>query len=172
MRADAEREYGDYVTARTRGLVRFAYLTCGDWHQAEDAVQAALTKLYLAWPRLQSRGTIDAYVRRIVLRAVIDQRRLSWFRREQSTDALPDYAGEDPTAPIGDRVTVLAALAKLPRRQRVVLVLRFWEDQSVEQVADLLGCSSGTVKSQSSRALDKLRRLLADPLVTSIGGTS
>jgi RNA polymerase sigma-70 factor (sigma-E family) len=172
MRLDAEQEYGDYVTARAAALVRFAYLTCGDWHRAEDGVQTALTKLYLAWPRLRDRGAIDAYVRRIVLRVLIDERRLGWFRRERSTERLPDRASVDPTAATSDKVAILAALSRVPPRQRVVLVLRFWEDQSVEQVADLLGCSTGTVKSQSARGLDKLRALLSESVSTPAQGAS
>lgn len=163
MGIDAEREYVTCVTASAPMLVRFAYRRCGDWHRAEDAVQTALTKLYLAWPRLENRSLIDAYARRIVVRALIDERRLGWFRRELSTDELPDRAGPDPTAGTGDRVAVLAALSKVPPRQRAVLVLRFWEDRSVEQVAAHLGCSIGTVKSQSARGLRTLRGLLTEP---------
>jgi RNA polymerase sigma-70 factor (sigma-E family) len=172
MRVEAEQEYGDYVIARAAGLIRFAFLTCGDWHRAEDAVQTALTRLYLAWPRLQNTGSIDAYVRRIVIRVLIDERRLGWFRRERSTDELPDRPGPDPTATTGDKVAILAALSKVPPRQRVVLVLRFWEDHSVEQVADLLGCSAGTVKSQSARGLQTLRGLLSDPVSATVRGAS
>jgi RNA polymerase sigma-70 factor (sigma-E family) len=172
MDSHAEQEYGDYVTARAAGLVRFAYLTCGDWHRAEDAVQTALTKLYLAWPRLSDRNTIDAYVHRIVVRVIIDERRLAWFRREQSTEALPERAAVDPAAAAGGKVAMLAALMKVPPRQRAVLVLRFWEDQSVEQVADTLGCSAGTVKSQSTRGLRTLRGLLSSPASAPTGGAS
>ncbi|MBB5872765.1 RNA polymerase sigma-70 factor (sigma-E family) [Allocatelliglobosispora scoriae] len=164
MKVDAEKDYGDYVTARAPGLVRFAYLTCGDWHRSEDAVQTALAKLYVAWPRLHNRESIDAYVRRIVVRALIDERRLGWFRRERTTSELPERPVTDSPASTDERFALLAALSQVPPRQRAVLVLRFWEDQSVEQVADLLGCSTGTVKSQCARGLHTLRGLLTDPL--------
>ncbi len=172
MKVDAEQEYSAYVAARSTGLIRFAFLVCGDWHRAEDAVQTALTKLYLAWPRLHDRGAVDAYARRVVLRVLIDERRLGWFRRERSTQAPPDRADEDPVATTGDRMALLAALSRLPPRQRAVLVLRFWEDQSIEQVSGLLGCSEGTVKSQSTRGLQTLRGLLRDFAPTTVQGAS
>jgi RNA polymerase sigma-70 factor (sigma-E family) len=171
MRAEDEREFGAFVTARASGLVRFAFLVCGDWHRAEDAVQTALARLYVAWSRVLDRGAIDPYVQRIVVRALIDERRLGWFRRERSTPDLPDRAGHEVTAGTGDTVDLLAALRKVPPRQRAVLVLRYWEDQSVEQVAALLGCSPGTVKSQAARGLQTLRRLMSDLETTSTGGT-
>lgn len=159
----AEREYGDYVVARASGLVRFAFLLCGDWHRAEDAVQSALTKLYLAWPRLARVEAVDPYVRRIVVRVLVDHGRLARFRRERLSDRLPEPpATPDTSATTDDRLALLAALAQVPPRQRAVLVLRFWEDQSVEQVAAVLGCSPGTVKSQTARGLQTLRGLLHD----------
>jgi RNA polymerase sigma-70 factor (sigma-E family) len=158
-----EQEYGDFVAARSRRLCEFAYLLCGDWHQAEDAVQHALTRLYLAWGRLHNREAVDPYVRRIVLRAVLDSRRLARVRRESSWASppeTPDRSGAvEATA---DRLAVLAALAKVAPRQRAVLVLRYWEDQSVEDVAVALGCSIGTVKSQAARGLQTLRALLTE----------
>jgi RNA polymerase sigma-70 factor (sigma-E family) len=163
VRPEEEREYGDYVAARAGRLCEFAYLMCGDWHGAQDAVQTALTKLYVAWPRLHHREAVDPYVRRIVLRALLDQRRLARFRREASwaeppeTAVLADLADATP-----DRLAVLKALARVPPRQRAVLILRYWEDQSVEEVAVALGCSTGTVKSQAARGLQTLRQLLGD----------
>jgi RNA polymerase sigma-70 factor (sigma-E family) len=170
MRSEAEREYGDFVEARAASLVRFAYLLCGDWHRAEDTVQSALTKLYLAWPRLARTGTVDAYVRRIVLRVLVDDGRLARYRRERLRDAVPEpVALPDSTNTVADRVTVLDALRQLPAGQRAVLVLRFWEDQSVEQAAKLLGCSTGTIKSQSARGLRTLRELLGDQISVPTG---
>jgi len=163
MRPDDEREYGDFVAARARRLCEFAYLLCGDWHAAQDAVQTAFTRLYLVWPRLHEREAVEPYVRRIILRAVLDQRRLARFRREASWARPPDHApAADLTESTPDRLAVLAALARVPPRQRAVLVLRYWEDQSVEDVAQALGCSTGTVKSQAARGLQTLRSLLGD----------
>ncbi|GIH14404.1 SigE family RNA polymerase sigma factor [Rugosimonospora africana] len=163
MRVEAEREYGDYVEARAARLVRFAYLLCGDWHRAEDTVQNALTKLYLAWPRLTRTTAVDAYVRRIVLRVLADEGRLARFRRERPHDTLPEPpAAPDATDTLGERIAVIEALRLLPPRQRAAVVLRFWEDQSIEQVAEALGCSIGTVKSQTTRGLQALRGLLGD----------
>jgi RNA polymerase sigma-70 factor (sigma-E family) len=163
VRPEDEREYGDYVAARARRLCEFAYLLCGDWHAAQDAVQTALTRLYLAWPRLQRREAVDPYVRQIVIRSVVDQRRLARFRREASWAQPPDTRfTADLAEATPDRLAVLAALAQVPPRQRAVLVLRYWEDQSVDEVALALGCSTGTVKSQAARGLQTLRELLGD----------
>ena len=165
MTPDEEQEFGDYVVARSRRLCEFAYLLCGDWHAAEDAVQTALAKLFVAWRRLRERESMDAYVRRIVVRVIIDQRRLLRSQRESSWAEPPDVT------PIGDaaeampeRLAVLAALAKVPPRQRAVLVLRFFEEQSIEETAEALRCSTGTVKSQTARGLRTLRALLATEL--------
>ncbi len=172
MRPEAEREYGDYVAARAANLVRFAYLLCGDWHRAEDTVQSALVKLYLAWPRLRNTADVDPYTRRIVVRLLVDHGRLARFRRERLSDRLPEPpAGPDASDGVADRMAVRAALAQVPPRQRAVLVLRFWADCSVEQVADLLGCSPGTVKSQTARGLDTLRHLLHNHFLVPNGGT-
>lgn len=170
MRPEAESEYGDYVAARAARLVRFAYLLCGDWHRAEDAVQGALIKLYLAWPRLARVEAVDAYVRRIVVRVLIDNGRLARFRHERLSDRLPEPpAPPDPGDAVEDRIAVLHALGQVPPRQRATLVLRYWEDLSIEQVAEVLGCSAGTVKSQTARGLRALRELLGDQFLTPIG---
>ena len=165
MTSDEEREFGDYVVARSRRLREFAYLLCGDWHEAEDAVQTALTKLFLAWRRVRDRDAMDPYVRRIIVRVIVDQRRLARFRREASWADPPDGRPvDDPADATPERLAVLRALAGVAPRQRAVLVLRFWEDQSVEQVAELLGCSTGTVKSQTARGLQTLRDRLSHQL--------
>jgi len=161
--ADAEREFGDYVVARSAALCRFAYLLCGDWNRAEDAVQTALTKLYLRWDTLRDIGSIEPYVRRTVLTSIIDERRRGWFRREAPSSDRPEPGVDvDPATASSDRLAVLAALAQVPPRQRAVLVLRYWEDLSVEQVAELMNCATGTVKSQAAHGLERLRVLLGD----------
>ena len=159
--SDDEKEFGDYVVGRSRRLCEFAYLMCGNWHTAEDAVQTALTKLFLAWRRLRDRGAVDPYVRRIIVRVLLDQRRLARFKREASWAQPPESnSAQDLADATPDRLVVLQALAKVPPRQRAVLVLRYWEDQSVEETAELLKCSPGTVKSQSACGLQNLRELL------------
>ncbi|SDT25936.1 SigE family RNA polymerase sigma factor [Jiangella sp. DSM 45060] len=161
MHAADEASYKDFVTARRRALLRTAFLLTGDWHAAEDLVQEALTKLYVSWRRLYRGDDLLAYARRVLVNAHIDGTRRPW-RREHAVDVVPDFAAADP-ADAGDPYTrerLLAALAVVPPRQRATLVLRFWEDLSVEQVADLLDCSTGNVKSQTARGLDRLRDVL------------
>ena len=171
MRASAEAEFREYVVARSHALWQIAYLMCGDAHQAEDAVQTALMKLYTAWGRVERAGSRDGYVRRILVRCVIDEKRRGW-RRERPVADLPDVAmtaGPDAGPDPGERDAVLRALARLAPRQRATVVLRFWEDLSVEQTAHLLGCSPGTVRSQTTRGLATLRGLLLDVQATASG---
>lgn len=157
MRADDERQFTCWVEARAPALRRTAFLICGDWHAADDAAQTALTKLYLAWPRLTRRDDIDGYAWRVLVRSVTDEWRRPWRRRERSVDLVPDRAADDPTGQVDQQRAVLDALARLPGRQRAALVLRFWQDLSVEQTAAVLGCSVGAVKSHTSRGLHTLR---------------
>jgi RNA polymerase sigma-70 factor (sigma-E family) len=159
QRTDDE-EYGEFVEARYDALRRFGYLLCGDWHLTEDVVAAALTKLYLRWPRLIRGGNADAYVRRIVVTCLADERRRGFARRERPSERTPDRLVADHAAGTTDRLAAEQALASLPPRQRAAIVLRYWEDQSIEQTARLLGCSTGTVKSQCARGLATLRAQL------------
>jgi RNA polymerase sigma-70 factor (sigma-E family) len=161
MRAEQEADFRQYVAARSDRMRRFAYLCCGDWHRAEDAVQTAFIKLYGVWVRT-STETCDRYVRRIVTNILIDEHRRAWFRQERSSHQLPDRAVADTSQRSVETLTIMAALARLPRRQRAVVVLRYWEDLSVEQVSEILRCSTGNVKSQSARGLRTLRALLAE----------
>jgi RNA polymerase sigma-70 factor (sigma-E family) len=156
--------FTEYFAARSDAMRRTAYLLCGDWHRAEDLVQAAFTKLYLAWGRVSRHESLDAYVRQMVIRTFLDERRRAFWRRERMTD-VPD---EIPAAdrPAEDRLVLLRALAGVPRRQRAVLVLRYWEDLSIEETAALLNCSAGTVKSQAARGLATLRTLLTPAVGT------
>ncbi|RRS01736.1 SigE family RNA polymerase sigma factor [Glycomyces terrestris] len=155
MTPESEREFRDYVENHRAALLRTAYLTCGDWHHAEDAVQTALVKLYGAWNRAR-RETVDAYTRRILANAIIDQTRRGWFRRENAYADPPDRPAE-PARGDGGQAEAAALLARLPLKQRGTLVLRFWEDRSVEETARILRCSAGTVKSNTSRGLKTLR---------------
>ena len=149
--------YREYVAGRMTGWRRTAYLLCGNWHTADDMVSIALVKLFRNWKRVASVDQPDAYVRRILVTTVLNERRRPW-RREQPTGDLPDRpaAGSVPED-VADRQAIVALLAELPPRRRAVLVLRFFCDLSVEETAAQLGCSPGTVKSQTSRALETLR---------------
>jgi RNA polymerase sigma-70 factor (sigma-E family) len=155
---DRDGAFANYFAARAGAMRTTAYLLCGDWHRADDLVQAAFTKLYLAWNRVSRHEVLDAYVRRMVVTAFVDERRRAFWRRERLTE--PPDTGAAPQAPVEDRVVLIRALADVPPRQRAVLVLRFWEDLSVEETAALLRCSPGTVKSQAARGLATLRTLL------------
>ena len=151
-------EFSEYFTARAHSLRGTAYLLCGDWHRAEDITQIAFTKLYLAWPKLSRHDRLDAYARQVVVRTFLAENRRLWRHREQLTETLPEHGtrSEDIEA----RLLVTEALRSVPARQRAVLVLRYWNDLSVEETAAALGCSVGTVKSQAARGLATLRQRL------------
>jgi RNA polymerase sigma-70 factor (sigma-E family) len=155
---DTDAAFTAYATARAPALRRTAYLLCGDWHLAEDLVQTTLTKLYLAWGRVERRNEIDAYVRRVLARSWIDETRRS-SHREVVTATAPEVEVAGPD--LDDRVVLLRALDEVPPGQRLVLVLRFWDDLSIAETAAALGCSEGNVKSQAARGLEALRRQLA-----------
>jgi RNA polymerase sigma-70 factor (sigma-E family) len=150
-------EFARYFGARVGSLRATAYSLCGDWHQAEDITQAALLTLYRVWPRINEE-TRDAYARKVVLRTYLNERRRPWRDRERLTDTLP----ETGAAPDGfeDRALVLGALSGMAPKQQEVLVLRYLRDLSVEETAEELGLSTGTVKSQSARGLATLRKRL------------
>jgi RNA polymerase sigma-70 factor (sigma-E family) len=152
-------EFSDFAALRWPTLLRTAYLLTGDHGHAEDLVQTTLAKCFVAWPRLRARSAADAYTRKAMLNTYISWRRKkSWY--ETPSDDRPEPEGVDSTAGIAQRSVVMAALATLPPRQRAVVVLRFYEDQGVAQVAKELGCSPGSVKRQTSEALKKLRRTI------------
>jgi RNA polymerase sigma-70 factor (sigma-E family) len=154
-----EDAFRAFALSRRPALRRTAFLLCGNWHQADDLVQAALVKLYVAWPRVRANESPDAYVQRILVRCSLDERRRPW-RRESPIETV---AHDGPAAgPEEELLDLRSALARLPHRQRATLLLRFWLDMSVAQTADALGCSEGTVKSQTARALTTLREFLGD----------
>jgi RNA polymerase sigma-70 factor (sigma-E family) len=156
---DRDADFAEYFAARSDAMRRSAFLLCGDWHRAEDLTQTAFTKLYLAWHRISRHEVLDAYVRRMLIRTFLDERRLSWWRRVRVTDAPIESA--TPERDPDNRIAVLAALSTVPPRQRAVLILRYWEDLSIEDTAELLECSAGTVKSQAARGLQTLREQLS-----------
>lgn len=157
-RPDREAAYVDYVTARRAHLRRIAYALCGDWHCADDLLQTAPVKLYVAWPRVQRTGSEDAYDRRILVRASIDESRRPW-RRERATEEVPDRPAPEPTD-VEDRAELFDALQALPAQQRAAGVLRHWLGLSVAETAAELGINQGTVKSHTSRGLAALRLTL------------
>jgi RNA polymerase sigma-70 factor (sigma-E family) len=149
----------DYVAARGTALLRSAYLLTGDRLMAEDLVQTTLLKVWPRWGEITALGDPHAYVRRALLTTY-----LSW-RRRPSFFERPSVISRD--VPVGDadpdlRLVLVAALTRLPRRQRATVVLRYFEDLTEAQAAEVLGCSIGTVKSQTAKALRTLRHLLGD----------
>lgn len=152
-----EAEFVEYFTAQHGALRRLAYALGGDWHAADDAVQHTFVQLYRHWPRVRA-ASLDAYVRTILVNAVRSQSRRR--RRETTTADPPDSVAA--TVDPGVQVDVRRALARLPRRQREMVVLRHLENLSVSEVAQVLGVAEGTVKSQTARGLEALRRFLGD----------
>ena len=152
-------EFIEFATISSPRLRRTAFLLCGDWHTAEDLAQTTLTKMFGSWRRISRKDAADTYATRILINTY-----LADVRRKRVGEVLTDTLPERPVPPQAPeaRLVVVDALAALPPRARAVVVLRYWSDLSVEQVAALLGCSAGNVKSQSARALDKLRILLGD----------
>jgi RNA polymerase sigma-70 factor (sigma-E family) len=160
-------DFESWLVARERALQRTALLLMGDPHSAQDLVQTTLAKLYLAWDRVNRHDHLDAYVRRMLVNEARSAWRRPWRRRELVTDVVPDA---DVAAPEydGSHDAVWAFVATLPPRQRAVIVLRYYEDLSEAQTAELLGISVGTVKSQANRALASLRTNAQDhPAISS-----
>jgi RNA polymerase sigma-70 factor (sigma-E family) len=156
MSDQADAEFRDFMAARWPSLVRLSYGLTGDQALAEDLAQTALVKAYSSWSRVRKADSPDAYVRRIVINANSSRMRSRRFS-EHLMPALPERGAPDETGQHDDRSVLVAALMTLPTRQRAVVVLRYWLDLTETQVAATLGCSAGTVKSQASRALAKLR---------------
>ena len=157
-------EYTEFVAARLQALRRVAYLLCQDWHHADDLVQLTITRLYVHWHRVGVMDNPEAYTRTILVRQFLRERGSGWARRVSLPGEMPDWPNVSQDH--DDAIDVNAALAELPPRQRATLVLRFYCDQTVDQVAEVLGCSAGTVKSQTSKGLGSLRLALlpADPI--------
>ncbi|WP_131105094.1 SigE family RNA polymerase sigma factor [Ornithinimicrobium sufpigmenti] len=170
----ADAEFVEFVRARQHQLIRAARLYCGDHHAAEDLVQDALVKLASRWESVRE-GSPDAYVRRILYRDAVSRWR-KWGREvPYAVQAGEPDLLDSETAPAEvdawvDGSQVRQALAELPPRQRAVIVLRYFEDLSEADIADALGCSTGTVKSQASKALQKLRALMPEVAGSSRAG--
>jgi RNA polymerase sigma-70 factor (sigma-E family) len=151
-----ETAYREYVTSRMDVMRRVAYLLCRDWHTADDLVSITIGKLYRHWARVAPSAGVDAYVRRILLRVWLDEKRRPWRRREEPTEQLPELESVAEYRVV-DREQLLDLLDGLPPRRRAAVVLRLYCDLSVDETAEILGCTTGTVKSQTARGLDTLR---------------
>jgi RNA polymerase sigma-70 factor (sigma-E family) len=154
--ADKDADFSAYMSARQPALYRTAYLLAGDHASAEDLLQVAFAKLYLSWDRIRDREALDGYVRRIMVNENSSLWRRAWKRREHATDTLPETGVQDAYDD-GMGGVLWSFVQTLPPKQRAVVVLRYYEQLSEAEIADVLGISVGTVKSQASRALAGLR---------------
>jgi RNA polymerase sigma-70 factor (sigma-E family) len=159
-RALADEEFSAFVAAASPRLRRTAYLMCRDWHLAQDLTQHTFAKMYAAWDRIGKDTNLAAYSRRVLMNAVFDQKK----RRSDSEVVLADLPEPAGSAQRSTdlQLTLMDALATLPVRDRAIVVLRHWEDQSVETVAEVLGVSVSVVKMGNARALTRLRTLLGE----------
>jgi len=154
-----DSDFMEFVRARSLSLRRTAYLLCGDWSAGDDLVQESLAKVYVAWPRIAASQAVESYTRTTMLRTYLNEKR-KW-RREVHFEQLPEHPTDDQDTAL--TVTLSALLRELPTKQRAVLVLRFYQDLSVPQIAEELGIPEGTVKSQLSRGLATMRVRLGEP---------
>jgi RNA polymerase sigma-70 factor (sigma-E family) len=161
MAPERDADFAAYMAARQPSLLRTAYLLSGDRHTAEDLVQVAFAKLYLSWDKVQRRELVDGYVRRILVNEHTSLWRRAFKRREVVSDAVPETLSHDRPDD-GESAALWAFVQTLPRRQRAVIVLRYYEDLTEAETADVLGISVGTVKSQASRALAAMRSRVHD----------
>ncbi|MGH3648656.1 MAG: SigE family RNA polymerase sigma factor [Micromonosporaceae bacterium] len=165
MNPEHEREFREFVAARSAALLRTAYLLTGDVHHAQDLLQTALMATARRWSRLRDRTQPDAYVRKALYRHQVSRWRRRSHGRETVMATPPERAGqEDHATRTVERDQVLEMLRTLPPKQRAVVVLRYYEDRSETEAAELLGVSVGTVRSQAHRALAKLRALADSPM--------
>ncbi|MFF0080733.1 SigE family RNA polymerase sigma factor [Streptomyces canus] len=162
MRKARADEYAEFAAARAGHLYRSAcLLTAGDTHLAEDLVQEALGRIYVRWSRISLVGNPAAYAQTVLVRVFLThQRRRS--SRERATDVLPEVAAAGVDTPL--RLTLLDALARLPAKDRAVVVLRYWEDRSIEETAGVLDASAAAVRTRCTRALKQLRGLLGEDI--------
>ena len=155
-----DEDFTEFVGARWTALYRLAYLLAGSPTGAEDLLQTTLEKAYVNWTRIGRMEYAEAYVRRMLASTVASSRRRAWVG-EQPWGEPPDSVGDSPELPVLDRSLLWPLVCALPAHQRAVIVLRYYEDLSEAEIADVLGCARGTVKSQSSAAVATLRRSLA-----------
>lgn len=166
-----EAEFVELVPVLGRQLRRTAFLMCGSWPAAEDAAQEALVRVYLALSRIERKGGIASYARRCVVSTVIDQAKRPWRRESPNVHAEQDHPDlTDMASVIDERAAMIAALRTLPPGQRACVVLRYYDELSVREVAEALRVSEGTVKSQTAKGLDNLRAALLLPARSDTGG--
>lgn len=168
--SDRDSEFREFAASRADRLQSFAYLCCGDWHRAQDTVQRALLKMYLAWDRTLIRD-VDAYVRRVIVNTLVDDGRLSWFQRVGLTDRVPEMRPPQKSGCPETRMALVQALLTVPRRQRAAVILRYWDDLSIEDTARIMGCSTGAAKKLALRGLTTLRERLGDRFLCETEGT-
>lgn len=162
-RLERDQDFSEFVAAVAPRLRRTAYLMCRDWHLAQDLTQTTLARMYASWNRIRRMTNLEAYSRRVLLNLIFDQRK----RRSGSElvlAELPETAAHAGSADL--HVTLMAALSDLSVRDQAVVVLRHWEDRSVDAVAEILGVSPSVVKMRNARALDRLRALLGEDFGT------
>jgi RNA polymerase sigma-70 factor (sigma-E family) len=155
-----DADFAAYLAARQPSLLRTAYLLTGNRHDAEDLVQTAFAKLYLSWDKVRDTGSMDGYVRRILVNEHNSLWRRAWKRREHTADDAVLSAHDRPHHDVHDDgvgAALWEVVQTLPRKARAVVVLRYYEEMSEAETAAVLGISVGTVKSQTSRALAALR---------------
>ncbi len=164
QRVVRDEEFTAFVTATADRLRRTAYLLCGDWHLAQDVTQTAYARMYASWGRIRLSDNVHAYSRRVLMNAIFDQR-----KRRSSGEVvlaeLPESATRPTEAAAELHVTLMRALATLPVRDQAIVVLRYWEDHSVETVAEILDVSASVVTTRSARALTRLRALLGEEFI-------
>jgi RNA polymerase sigma-70 factor (sigma-E family) len=165
MAEERDDEFSRYVRDMRPALRRVAFLLSADWHEADDLVQRTLIAIHARWDSLQCRDRMAGYAHKVMIHLLISDRRSHRWSREVLHDLPPDTgAAPDPYSLLGDRLVLMDALADLAPRQRTAVLLRYWEDRSVEETAQAMGSSSSTVRSQTVRALATLRTVLeADP---------
>ena len=163
--SDRDAEFSEYAAARTPWLRKVAFLLCQDWHRADDLVQAGLTRLYVHWHRVSGVDNVDGYARAVLVNVFLAEQRTTWWKRVTLRRESPDTAVA--AIDVDASVDLRGALAALPPRQRAAIVLRYYCDLSVEQVAEALDCAPGTVKSQTSRGLETMRDALGPRPVNS-----
>ena len=157
---DVDQDFAEFVGARWSSLYRLAYLLAASPSGAEDLLQTSLEKAYVNWGRISVMEFPEAYVRRIITTTLVSSRRRAWIR-ERPTETLPESGDESAEIGALDRSLLWPLVCALPERQRAVIVLRYYEDLSEVQIAQVMGCAPGTVKSQASAAMRALRRALA-----------
>ncbi|MCA2227804.1 SigE family RNA polymerase sigma factor [Nonomuraea aurantiaca] len=163
MHPDHQRDFTEFVASRSDSLIRLAYVLTNDQHAAEDLLQTALAKTATRWRRI--RDNPEAYVRRVMYHEQVGRWRSPRWGRERVLEAPPDHGVADRTSEVETRITLAKALRVLPARKRAVLVLRYYEDLPESEVAKIMGCSVGTVRSQTHQAVARLRKLVGESVI-------